>query len=170
MAGNGYAGAVAAMQIITIAVIPIGLTGILGVQVLTAIEKEKYVLYSVIVGATLDFILNLLLIPSLGATGAALATMLAEFAVLVVQIIYTRDIIYQMRSELKWKRYIGLSIPAAIIGCLTRALPIKSTFFELVASAVAFFFVYGMGLLVLHDEFALKAMNFVKIKLKLSKQ
>lgn len=170
LAGNGYAGAVAAMQIITIAIIPIGLTGILGVQVLTAIEKEKYVLYSVIVGATLDFILNLLLIPSLGATGAAFATMLAEFAVLAVQIIYTRDIICQIRSKLRWERYIGLSILTAIIGVLTRTLPIKSTFLELVVSAIAFFSVYGMGLLVLHDEFALKAMNLMKIKLKRSKE
>ena len=87
LAGNGYSGAVLAMRIITIAIIPIGLTGILGIQVLTAIEKEKYVLYSVIVGAVLDFFLNLLLIPRFGATGASLATTIAEFSVLVVQLI-----------------------------------------------------------------------------------
>ena len=60
-------GAVLAMQIITVAVIPNGLTGVLGVQVLTSLEKEKFVLYSVVVGAVSDLVLNLVFIPGYGA-------------------------------------------------------------------------------------------------------
>ena len=169
LAGDGYFGAIAAMQIITIAVIPNGLTGILGIQVLTAIEKEKYVLYSVIVGAALDFALNLLLIPQFSAAGAALATTIAEFAVLAVQLVYTRDLIHQIRSQLKWKNYIMLSILAAVFGSLTRMLQIKSTFFELVVSAFVFFCTYGIGLMIVKDAFAKKAMKWGKTNLKHSR-
>lgn len=166
LAGDGYFGAIAAMRIITIAVVPIGLTGILGVQVLTAIEKEKYVLYSVIVGAVLDFALNILLIPQFGAMGAALATTIAEFAVLAVQLLYTRNLMCQIRSQLKWKSYIILSAIAAIFGCLTQMFQIKSTFLELVVSAFTFFCIYGVGLLVAKDSFAMEAVKWGKAKLR----
>ena len=154
------------MRIITIAVVPNGLTGILGVQVLTAIEKEKYVLYSVIVGAVLDFALNILLIPQFGAMGAALATTIAEFAVLAVQLLYTRNLMCQIRSQLKWKSYIILSAIAAIFGCLTQMFQIKSTFLELVVSAFTFFCIYGVGLLVAKDSFAMEAVKWGKAKLR----
>lgn len=91
LAGGGYEGAIRAMEIITVSIVPIGVTGVLGIQVLTAIEKEKYVLYSVITGAVVDFILNSLWIPAYGAAGAAFATVVAEFAVLVVQLVFTRE-------------------------------------------------------------------------------
>lgn len=46
---------------------------------------------SVIIGAVLDFVLNLFVIPKMGAAGAALSTLLAEFIVLVVQIFFLKD-------------------------------------------------------------------------------
>ena len=92
LAGEGFLGAVLAMQIITVAVIPNGLTGVLGVQVLTSLEKEKFVLYSVVVGAVSDLVLNLVFIPGYGAAGAAFATMIAEFW--CCSFSYTTPVIY----------------------------------------------------------------------------
>lgn len=66
LAGSDYYGAINAMKIITLAIIPIGLTGLIGIEILTPLGKEKYVLYSVIVGALTDFILNLFMIPLWG--------------------------------------------------------------------------------------------------------
>lgn len=166
LAGDGYSGAIVAMQIITIAVIPNGLTGILGVQVLTAIEKEKYVLYSVIVGAVLDFALNLLLIPQFGAAGAALATTIAEFAVLAMQLVYTRGLMCQIYSQLKWKNYIAMSIVAAVFSYLTRSFRIRITFLELIVSAFVFFCTYSIGLLITGDSFAVEAVKWGKAKVK----
>ena len=78
------------MQFLVIAVIPNALTGVLGMQVLIPLEKENFVLYSVIVGAILDFVLNIIFIPLYGVSGASFSTMVAEFIVLSVQIYYTR--------------------------------------------------------------------------------
>lgn len=167
LAGNGYSGAVLAMRIITIAIIPIGLTGILGIQVLTAIEKEKYVLYSVIVGAVLDFFLNLLLIPRFGATGASLATTIAEFSVLVVQLIYTRDLISQIKNQWRWKRYLLLSVPAAFFSYLVERLAVGNVFMELVVSSFVFFLIYFAEMLLLKDVFAVETIELIKSKFKL---
>lgn len=164
LAGDGYAGAVRAMQIITLSIVPIGLTGILGVQVLTAIEKEVCVLYSVIVGAVLDFILNLAFIPEMGAAGAALATTIAEFAVLGVQLLYTRDLLSGVRNRLHGKTYFLLLFPASFCAYLTHGLQLNSVFFELVVSAGVFFLVYGAGLLLMRDEFSQRALNWIRKK------
>ena len=49
----------------------IGLSNITGIQILIPMGKEKYVLYSEIAGATINLIINAILIPRLGASGAA---------------------------------------------------------------------------------------------------
>lgn len=48
-------------------------------------EKKKIVLYSEVIGAIVDVIINMMLIPKLASTGAAIGTVIAELAVLIVQ-------------------------------------------------------------------------------------
>lgn len=169
LAGDGYYGAILAMQFITVSVIPNGLTGVLGVQVLTAIEKEKYVLYSVTVGAIVDFGLNLIMIPYYGAAGAALATTIAEFMVLFVQIFYTKNLLWQIKNKLRILWYIIISIIAAFASAGVKVLNINSSFITLLISATIFFGVYSIGLLIVREDVALEMLNIVLHKLKIRK-
>lgn len=162
LAGEEFIGAVVAMQLITIAVIPNGLTGVLGIQVLTAIEREKCVLISVVVGALADFFLNLFLIPQLGSSGAALATTVAEFIVAIVQIYYTRSLLKDIKSGFKIWGYIVFTVIAVFASFWVRYLGVNSTFIILVISATAFFGTYAVGLLVIKDEIAVEIVNTVK--------
>lgn len=154
------------MQIITIAVIPIGLTGILGIQVLTAIEKEHNVLYSVIAGAVLDFLLNLVFIPSMGAAGAALATTITEFAVLIIQMIFTKELLSRVKNKLQMHKYLILSLISMVLSYGTKLLPINSLLLRLIVSALVFFVAYGIALLIAKDEFAMDTMSFIMGKIK----
>lgn len=88
LAGRAFMPSVLSMKIIMPCVMLIGITNILGMQVLVPLGKEKLVLYSVIGGAVADFIINLVLIPQMGAAGAATGTLVAEFVVLVFQIAF----------------------------------------------------------------------------------
>ena len=169
-AGDGYVGAVLAMQIITIAVIPNGLTGVLGVQVLTALEREKYVLYSVIIGAAVDFVLNLVCIPRAGAAGAAFATMVAEYIVLLVQLFFTRKLIAQVRHGVRVHRYLGLSVLAGAVSWLIKRAGFQSSFFVLVVSAAVLFSIYGIGLLVMKEPEALEVVGIIGKKCAAIKQ
>lgn len=166
LAGDGYNGAIAAMQIITIAVIPIGLTNVLGIQVLTSIEKEKYTLYSVIAGACIDFVLNLVFIPLWGAFGAAFATTIAEFLVLAVQIWYTRDLLSGVRADIRALRYLFITAVALVLSLTTRLFDIKYSFLVLVISAIIFFGVYFIGLILVKDEYVIKLLKDSGNKLK----
>ncbi len=169
LAGEGYSGAFLAMQIITIAVIPNGLTGVLGVQVLTAVEREKYVLYSVTIGAAIDFGLNLLMIPSYGAAGAALATTIAEFIVLLIQIICTKDFLLVIKNKFRIAWYILLSIVAAFASFWVKIININLVFVKLFISAIIFFGIYGVGLLIIKEEVALQLRDTILFKLKIKK-
>lgn len=166
LAGDGYIGAVLAMQIITVAVIPNGLTGVLGVQVLTALEKEKYVLYSVIVGASVDFVLNLSFIPRYGAAGAALATMIAEFMVLLVQLFFTKNLLHQLRGGFRLQYYLILSVMCGVVSYMVKLSALKSIFGELLVSAILFFGIYGIGLFLTKDPIILAVLKTVTSKMK----
>ena len=115
LAGREYLRATRTMQIINLAVIPIGLTGVIGVQALTSLDRENQVLVSVLCGALSDFILNLFMIPIWGASGAALATTCAEYIVLLAQLLLGRDVVGKAIKQVKYKRYIFATAIAAFL-------------------------------------------------------
>lgn len=86
ISGKNFLPAVDAMQIIMPTLILIGFSNICGIQILVPLGLEKHVLYSEILGAVTDICINLWLIPSMGAKGAAIGTLAAEAVVLLYQI------------------------------------------------------------------------------------
>ena len=127
-------------------------------------------LYSVITGAVLDFLLNLVCIPVAGAAGAAFATMIAEFIVLFVQLIYTRNLIAEMWWRFRLPIYMGISFVAGIASYSVKKAGINSAFFALLLSAVIFFVIYGLGLLIMKEETAWEAAGYILKKQRKSKR
>lgn len=68
----------------------IGLTNVLGLQILYPMGKENLVIWSVAGGAFFNLILNIMFIPTYGANGAAFSTFVAELSVLAIQMIWGR--------------------------------------------------------------------------------
>lgn len=162
LAGKGYIKAVLAMQIITIAIIPNGLTGILGTQILTSIEKEKYVLYSVIIGAVTDFILNMLLIPKYGAAGAAGATTVCEFVVLFVQVCYCFFLIKPIWKQLHLCRYLFIAAALLLIIIPIKNIGLSSSFLILVVTSIVYFGLYLLSLTLIRDSLVLQLISELK--------
>lgn len=158
LAGNEYLPATLAMQIITIAIIPIGITNVLGIQVLTPLGKENEVLYSVIIGALTDFFLNLIMIGKWGAAGAALATTIAETAVLVMQVIFCRKYFNHVVSSLHLLRYFLNMIPASLAAFSIKSFSL-SAFPSLLFSAIIFFGIDAILLLIEKDEILMRALD-----------
>lgn len=171
LAGDGFIGAVLAMQIITVSIIPNGLTGVLGIQVLTSIEKEKYVLYSVTAGAISDFLLNLVFIPNYGAAGAAFATTVAEFIVLLMQLYYTKKIIAPVKKQLLTHIYVIGTIAASVLSWVAvRLLNLEMVFAVLCVSAMVFGVVYFAVLYLFKEPLVIQYLNkFKNVAGKLSK-
>lgn len=84
--GDDYLGSIPVVIFTAPTIIFIGMTQIIGIQILYPYGKEMLVIYSTLVAAVLNVALNLLLIPLFAEAGAAISTLIAEFSVLVVQV------------------------------------------------------------------------------------
>lgn len=163
LSGKAYSGSIIAMQVIMPTLLFIGITNILGIQVLVPLGKENIVLYSEIVGAVIDILINAILIPRYASTGAAIGTLLAEFAVLVVQYMALRVEIVDTFKEVHYVRII-----IAIIISLLPSLGIKlfklNEFFTLSLSATVFFGIYFFFLLWKKEEMVVEIWNMINSK------
>ena len=63
LSGEDYAGSIAPMQWIMPTLLFIGLSNVLGIQILVPLGRERVVLWSIIAGAVVDVVLNIVLIP-----------------------------------------------------------------------------------------------------------
>lgn len=80
------------LKVSSILIIIIGLGNVFGTQYMIAVGKSKEYTVSVCIGAAINFVLNLILIPKYSALGAVLATMSAEVAIALIQMWYSRQI------------------------------------------------------------------------------
>lgn len=165
LSGNTYSGAIVPMQIIMPTLFFIGLTNIMGMQILVPLGKENIVLYSEIVGAVVDLAINYILIPKYASAGAAIGTLVAEIAVWIVQYIYLRK---QIKDAYKNVRY-GILILALFLGSIA-SLWVKKvfsgSFIVLLNSAILFFGVYFIVLTIAKEPLIYQIEEGLLTKLK----
>lgn len=158
LSGDAYAGAIIPMQVIMPTLLFIGLTNIMGIQMLVPLGKEKVVLYSEIAGMIVDIILNALLIPKMASTGAAIGTLAAEIAVFIVQYVALRGIIKEAYRQVHYVA-IGSSVLAGgVLAVLIKRMQWGS-FMTLCASAIVFFGVYFLILTIAKESLVIEIEN-----------
>jgi O-antigen/teichoic acid export membrane protein len=108
--GPNYIESIIPMQVSIFIVLFIGLSNLTGIQYMLPLGMEKHVMISVALGAVVDFIINIILIPPLGALGSAIATASAELTVLGYQLIILRKNIKEIFSKLNWKFIIIFTV------------------------------------------------------------
>lgn len=165
LSGDAYGNAVLPMQIIMPTLIFIGLTNIMGIQMLVPLGREKIVLYSEIAGAVVDLIVNFILIPHFASAGAAIGTLIAEIVVWIVQFSALKNEIAPAYSKIQYSQMIV----ALAIGCVA-SIWVKmlgwNSFFTLLLSAILFFGSYGLVLILTHEPLVLEIMNQILSKAK----
>ena len=113
--GAGYEECVPLMSILSIVIPLICVTNVIGIQYLLPCHRDRDFTLSVCFGAVVNLVLNLFLIPAAGAMGAAVATVAAEFAVLVFQCVV-------VRGELDLRGDALGALPFVVIGAAMFAL------------------------------------------------
>ncbi len=89
-AGNEYTGAIELLAILAPIVIFVGLSNLYATQLLVAGGFERSYFLIAFLGASINLTMNIILIPSLRASGAAYSTLLAEGVVALVSMIICR--------------------------------------------------------------------------------
>lgn len=150
LSGSAYSGSIIPMQLIMPTVLLIGVSNTTGIQILVPLGREKVVLYSEIVGAVIDIVINALLIPKYASAGAALGTLIAEASVLIVQICFLKKEVMKMFKSIQYIK-IGCAILMASIASVWIIGMGLSDFVTLLLSATIFGTIY-IGLLLILKE------------------
>lgn len=151
IAGSEYIYSISTLCILMPTILLIGLTNVIGMQILIPLGREKIVLYSVAAGAVIDFIINLIMIPAHGTLGAAWGTTIAELTVFIIQWWNYREKLNSMfRSIEVWKILIAL-IAGGMSSFWIRFLSINNIFI-LLFSAFIFGGIYLVILYLLKES------------------
>lgn len=150
--GDGYEKCVPLLCTLSILIVAIGISSVTGMQYLIPTKRQRMFTVTVVVGAVVNFVLNLILIPSFASVGAAIASVLAEISVSVVQIYLVRKELSPWEIVKSSKNYLiaGAFMLAAVLGAgsLTDAT-ILGTMILVVVGIIVYFGV----LLILRDDF-----------------
>jgi len=140
--GKGFEGVVPLMQILSLLIIAIGVNTITGNAYLIPTQREKLYTVSVIIGACVNFVLNLFLIYYFMAIGAAIASVVAETVIVIVQFIFVRKelSVWKILRSI-WKYLFAGGIMSALLWFENEWLPYSffNTCLMVASGAVAYF-------------------------------
>ena len=167
--GSGFERSATLLKIFSLLIVVVGFNNAVGKQVLMPVGRQKEYNMSVILGAFVNFGLNLLLIPHFYSVGAVIASVASETSILLAFIYYSRDYI-----RLGWiikasARYViaGAAMAGVIALSYTRlSMSWKSLAIQVVLGGI----VYVAAVLVLRDKFALEMLEIIKRNLPFMKK
>lgn len=156
--GPGYEEAISVINIMSVIILFISLSNIIGIQYLLPTKRQKEYTISVVAGALVNLSLNFALIPIFRAIGATIATVAAEFTVTIIQF-------YSVRKDFKISdilrmssKYFIASILMFLI-CSAVGIIIKDDISSLFAQTTIGFISYFFILIALKNTFILDILS-----------
>lgn len=159
-------------SIISPIILIIGLSNVIGTQYLLPTKKQKQFTISVVAGAFCNLILNGMLIPKLLSIGAAIATLLAESVVTLVQFYMIRNEFSIIKIVKKSKDYLLAGIGMLILNFLCQKLLLTN-----VKPVIQLFILVGLGgityitilIIILKNKYMIECLTKLKEKIKTRK-
>ena len=128
--GNGFDKCKSVISILVLSSIFISCANVIRTQYLIPNKKDKVYIVSVFLGAIVNIIINLILIPKLMSIGAAIGTICAEFSVCAYQTYKVRN---ELDIELYIKQAVSFVLIAIVMFLVVKYIPfIKSIFITLI--------------------------------------
>ena len=163
--GDGYDKVADLLKVLAFLILAIGINNVTGMQYLIPTGREKLFTTTVLIGAGVNFCLNAILIAFFQSEGAAIASVIAESTIAVVQIIMVRKELSPWEIIRRSRNYcIAGAVMVAVLFILNRFLisGIINTAILIAVGACSYFTV----LLVLRDHFFLNNINIILTKMK----
>lgn len=159
--GEGFDKVAPLICIISPIIVFIGLSNVTGTQYLLPTNQHKKFTLSVVCGALINFFLNLILIKKFNSIGASLATVIAEFFVVVIQF-------YLIRNEIKIINIIKLSYKyfiSSIIMFIVSVLVgnyINNYLLSIIIQVICSGIIYFIALIILKDKYLMQTLKILK--------
>jgi len=162
--GDGYEKVVPLLGILGFLILAIGINNVTGMQYLIPTKRQNVFTITVLIGAGVNFVLNLILISLFQSIGAAIASVAAETTIALIQLWF-------VRKELSIKRIFCSSWHYLISGIVMLSLltivgrlfdpSIMNTIIMVVIGAT----VYLIMLLLLRDDFLIDNSKSIFLKI-----
>ena len=148
--GDEFIGSGAVLIVLVFTLPFVAFASVIRMQYLIPMHKDKEYIISVIGGAVINVVINILLIPQFNALGAAIGTICAEVFVCIFQC-------FCVHKEVPVFKYMAKSIPFAFAGLIMFAvvtllgwlLPIESLFISLLIQIISGGLIYSVLTLVI---------------------
>lgn len=149
--GNGYDKVITLIIIISPILLAIGLSNTIGQQYLLPTKRQKEFTISVTVGAVVNFVFNLILIRYGKSVGAAIATVIAEWTVTIIQMYFIKNEINVVEIIKIAKNYF-IASSAMFIVSIFLGLFIKDNIISIIVQVLCSCIMYFIVLFLLKDE------------------
>lgn len=168
--GNEFIKTGVIMNYLAVTVIFLGCGNVIRTQFLIPNKKDIIYIYSAIIGALVNLVVNLCLIPQFASIGAAIGTICAEFAVCAYQL-------FMVRRDLDIKKYLRyevvfFSIGIIMLGCIKLLPQIRNLYLSLLTHVLvggAVYLIISVIYLVKIDKNTLFVSMIQRIRGKLAK-
>ena len=152
--GDGYDLAILLLKIFSLIIIPVSLAHVVGYSYLIPTKQQNVYTISVSSAAFLNLFVNFLLIPKIGAIGAAVGSVAAEITGIVLQILYCctkKQLSLKQIFRGAWKYLVASIVMSGFIIFLKTI--VHNDVWGLVACIVTGVFVYFLAVLIMRDRF-----------------
>ena len=150
--GKKYTAVIGLLNTMSVLIIIIGISNCLGTQYFTPSGRRKESAKYIIIGCVINLILNMCMIPALGATGAVIASIIAETTIMVLYLRNSRDY-FDAKGliTLSWKRMVAGTIMCGAVRFIG-FLPSNHMFAKLLLQIIIGIIVYSTVLMILKDS------------------
>lgn len=166
--GEGYDKVAILLYFYSPLILIVGLSGCIGTQYLTPSGQRARTSKAIIVGAVINFTLNICMIPFIKSIGAAIASVIAE-TVIVILYVYMSDkfVTWKQLWMYAYKKIISGIIMFLFVVILGLKLPISfgSILLQIICGAS----IYVISLIILKDEFTMEIIHKIYDKFKYAK-
>lgn len=160
--GESYTPAILTLQIMSPIILAIGVSNILGIQILYPQGQENKVIISTALGAIVNFILNLWLIPKYSQNGASTATVMAEIMVTVSMVYIGKKYIPICWKNKSYLHYLtGTIFMGFGVGIWMHYSIYSSHFINLIVSCPLGIMIYVLYLISVKDTFYLEIKSII---------
>jgi O-antigen/teichoic acid export membrane protein len=160
--GDGYEPVILLMIVISPILVIISTSNVIGKQYLLPTNQQKEYTFSIIAGAVVNFLINLVFIPLLDSIGASIATVLAEIAVTAVQCWCVKDQLPLRDCLLSGARYLGYGLIMYLAVKMVGSLFSESTIWAIGTMIIVGMVVYGSELVLFKDPVVAMGIAFYK--------
>lgn len=150
--GNGYEKVADLLKVSGFLIVAIGINNVTGMQYLIPTKRQHVFSFTVICGAIINFIFNIILINFFQSYGAVIASVLAETTIALVQL-------YLVRKELIFSKIVNISrnylISGIIMLCVLLYMNriLSASFINTSIMIIVGMCCYSIILILLHDAF-----------------